>query len=101
MEPGDIKDLPELGLDTGSEDSERLLAQEDREEQQAEIQEDIDRDNSISCCRQLSNNFKLIWKATKEKAIYMTLIFFIVRGLLIPTFDSTHYFFLIENCGIT
>ena len=57
--------------------------------------------NSLLCCSQLTNNFKMIWKAAKNRPIYMTLLFFIIRGLLIPTFDSTQYYFLVAKCGIT
>lgn len=62
MEPGEIKDIPEVDHNL-SFDSQRLLELESQEELE-ESEEDIDRDNSVSCCRQLCNNFKLIGKAT-------------------------------------
>ena len=46
-------------------------------------------------------NLTLIWNAALNAPIYMTIIFFVVRGLLIPCFDSTQYYFLTEKCGIT
>ena len=37
----------------------------------------------------------------KNREIYLTLLFFTIRGALIPNFDSMQYYFLIEKCQIT
>lgn len=46
-------------------------------------------------------NFKLIWKAGKNGPIYMTIIYFILRGLIVPTYDSIQYYFLMQETQIT
>lgn len=35
-----------------------------------------------------------------NKEIYLSLLYFLLQGILIPNFDDLHYIFLVEKCGM-
>lgn len=105
MEPGEIRDLqlseppaPQAAsssADVPQDEAQRLL-----EGSEAPQAPQADQGPS-SCCSRLALNFKLIWRAAKNQPIYATIIFFLVRGLLVPTFDNIQAYFLLNKAGIT
>ena len=46
-------------------------------------------------------NLKLIYRALRNEEIHRPLIFFLMLGFVIPTFDNIHYYFLLNTCGMT
>jgi len=42
-----------------------------------------------------------MYRALENEEIHRPLIFFIMMGITIPTFDNIHYYFLINTCGMT
>jgi hypothetical protein len=44
---------------------------------------------------------KLINRALANEEIHRPLIFFVLMGLVIPTYDNIHYYFLLNTCGMT
>ena len=46
-------------------------------------------------------NLKLIYRALENEEIHRPLIFFIMMGLVIPTYDNIHYYFLLNTCGMS
>lgn len=53
------------------------------------------------CCYKLKKNCQAIGRAIKMREIYFIIIFFIVKGILNPTFEEFSYFFLLNVIGIS
>jgi Na+/melibiose symporter-like transporter len=52
-------------------------------------------------CYNLKQNFKTIGKAIQMREIYLVLIFFVIKGLLNPSFEDFSYFFLMDIIKIS
>jgi len=52
-------------------------------------------------CTNLKSNLSSIYKALKQKEIYMIISFFILNGLISPSFSQFSYFFYLKVCGVT
>ena len=52
-------------------------------------------------CYRLKKNCQAIGRAIKMKEIFCVVIFFILRGILNPTFEEFSYFFLLNVIGIS
>ena len=46
-------------------------------------------------------NVKLIYRALKNEEIHRPLVFFVMMGFVIPTYDNVHYYFLLNTCGMS
>jgi len=49
----------------------------------------------------VSENASQIGKAIQMPEIYMVLIFFVVNGILSPSFGQFSYFFMLDVCKVT
>ena len=54
----------------------------------------------MGLCQSFGYNFKGIGKILKHKEFSVTLLFFLIQGLLIPNFDDIHFVFLTEKEGM-
>ena len=52
-------------------------------------------------CYNLCKNFRIIGRAMTFKEIYFVVIFFIAKGILMPTFEEFTYFFLMNEIKIS
>ena len=46
-------------------------------------------------------NMKLIYRALRNEEIHRPLVFFLMMGFVIPTYENVHYFFLLNTCGMS
>ena len=76
MEPGEIKKLPDM---EGSSDDEQ----------------------QPSNWKKFKLNIRLILEAMKKQEIYNALLFFVITGLIVPSYEDITYYFLIDVCHIT
>ena len=53
-----------------------------------------DEELDMGLCQSFGYNFKGIGKILKHKEFSVTLLFFLIQGLLIPNFDDIHFVFL-------
>ena len=49
----------------------------------------------------LCNNLRLIGVSMMHPPIFYSVLFFLIRGALIPNLDHIQYFFLTDQCGLT
>jgi hypothetical protein len=42
-----------------------------------------------------------MWSVLKEKTVYYSLLYFIIRGSIVPSLDNAQYYFMLEECKIS
>jgi hypothetical protein len=58
-------------------------------------------DPRLSFSQLFSLNLRLLYRALENEQIHRPLTFFIMMGLVIPTYDNIHYYFLLNTCGMS
>ena len=47
-------------------------------------------------CANCMATFTIIWRVLKIPAVYKTLLFFLVRGLVVPNLDDNQYYYAMK-----
>lgn len=48
-------------------------------------------------CEKCAHTFECIWTSLKLEPVYKSLLFFILRGCLVPNLDDSMYFILVQE----
>ncbi len=53
-----------------------------------------------SLLNKFSYNIKTMWSVLKEPTIYYSILYFLIRGAIVPSLDNAQYYFMLEKCNI-